>query len=127
MKVVGVKVIFIKLHRFIARQFGAFNLVVKGMNYRILNLPTAVSIDRMCDIGMQFHSPLRIMMNTVFRKLGAAITAEFGSQVIFTAAAAAVVAHLAGGHGNKQPSGSFDDFDVPDDKLIIEGHRAKGF
>ena len=64
-------------------------------------------------------------MDAVFGQFCSARTAEFCPQMIFPAAPAAMIAHFSGGHGNKQASCAFDDFDVPDDERVVEGHRAK--
>jgi hypothetical protein len=55
----------------------------------------------------------------------AAVVAEAGAEMIFVAAARAVIAKLARRHGEEEALGTFDELDVADDESVIEGERAK--
>lgn len=86
---------------------------------------SAFGIDRVCNVRMELHSPVTVLMDPVFLKFCSAVTAEFCPQMVFAAAFTAMVAHFAGGHCNKQTTGSFNDLDVADDEFIVERHRAE--
>lgn len=116
----------IQFDRLVSGQLGFFHFLVKRFDDAILNLFSTNRVDRMRDVGVQFHSPFDILFGSSFRQGRPAIVAEFGPQVIFAAAVIAVIAHLPRRHRHEQSAGPLNDLDVANDKVVVEGHRAEG-
>ncbi len=61
-----------------------------------------------------------------FLELPAALVAEAASNHVLVAAFRAAFLHFPRRHCYKKTLRSFDHFDIPDDKLIVEGQRGVG-
>ncbi len=68
---------------------------MEGLDDRLLDFLAAAGVDGMSNIGMQLHASIHILPGPVFGEFPAAVVAELGPEMIFTAAFAAMIAHFA--------------------------------
>ena len=80
----------------------------------------------MGDVGVEFHLPQGILLNSVLLKRRPTVIAVSGPQMVLIPALGTVVAHLSGGHSYKISAVTLDDLDLPDDKFIVDSHGTKG-
>jgi hypothetical protein len=84
------------------------------------------------DVGVEFQAAVAVVvavlvfLEAVFIQRGAAVVAEAGAEVVFFAAAGAVVGQLSAWHGEEEAVISVDEFDVTNDEGVIEGQGAEG-
>jgi len=72
---VHIATIAVHRHRHISRLFAAFQLVAVGAQNLLLDLQTAIGIDRMRDIGMQLQPGMAVAV-PVLREAGLAVLVE---------------------------------------------------
>ena len=122
----------------VAGFLGAFDFAVEGGHHFALDGLAALGVDGVGDVGVELEAGVTptvtaetvaiavlISLETTFIEVGAAVIAEAGAEVIFVAAAGAVVGELSTGHGEEEPVVSFDQFNVANDEGIVEGQGAE--
>jgi hypothetical protein len=65
------------------------------------------------------------LLGPVFIEAGAAVVAEAGAEMVFLRAPSASVGELSRRHREEEPAGAIDEFDVTDNKGLIERERAE--
>jgi hypothetical protein len=130
--VVEIHVFAIETWGDVAGLFGPFDLFVEGFEHLMFDGLAAFGINGVGDVGVEFEAVVAVVvavliaLETVFIEWGAAIIAEAGAEVIFFAAARAVVRQLSAWHGEEEPVVAVDEFNVTNDESIIEGQGAEG-
>jgi hypothetical protein len=110
---------FLKVNGLIARHFRPFHFSFERQSYFVLDPFAAIGVYGVGDVRVKLHPALHILLGTLVLKLGTAVVAVFCTEVVFPATPFAVVAHLAGWHGNKEAVGALDDLDIADNKFVI--------
>jgi len=92
----------------------------------------ALGVDGVGDVGVELQAAVAVVvavlifLETVFIQRRAAVIAKAGAEVIFFAAARAVVGQLSAWHRKEEAVISIDEFDVTNDEGVIEGQGAEG-
>jgi len=132
-----IHILAVKARRDIARFLGTFDLAMEGGDHLALDGLAALGVDRVGDVGVEFQAPVAVAVHRViavailvalkaaFVQVASAVVAETGAEVVFLAAAGAMVRQLAAGHGQKKSVISFDQFDVANDERVVEGQGAE--
>ncbi len=71
---------------------------------------------------MQFHSTFEVFPDAAGGERCATIVAEFGSEMVFSPALFAMVAHFSGRHSDEVTACAFDDLDIAYDKFVVYRH-----
>lgn len=123
--VVPVAVIKIVVSADITRQFGAFQFVGISREDGGLKHFTAGGVNRVSNVGVQLGAAFSIADGASFVESATTLVAESASEMILGATVTTAVRQLPGRHGNKKAFCAFDDFQVADDKHVVEGDRTK--
>ena len=95
--IVEIHVLPVKAGGDITRLFAAFKFIIECPDHPILDPMAALGVNRMGDVGVQFDALMRLAISivmaliAVFVEPAAAVVAVAGTQMIFFAAAAAMV------------------------------------
>ena len=79
----------------------------------------------MSNVGVQLGAAFSIADGASFVESASTLVAESASEMILGATVTTAVRQLPGRHGNKKAFCAFDDFQVADDKHVVEGDRTK--
>ena len=104
----------------VAGKLGFFFLFEIRANDRVLNEFSRSTVDRVGNVGVELGAAGPIFIEAV-----TALITEPGPQVVFATTIPATVGELATGHGNEHATGAFDDFQITDNKSIVERNRAE--
>jgi hypothetical protein len=89
----------------------------------LLDFFSAFTIDGVRHIRIEFLRGRVLCF--VLLQFGATVIAIVGSQMVFVTTALAVAAQLTAGHGDERSVCAIDDFQVSDDKGILDRDRAE--
>ena len=106
---------------------GEFDLFFVGLDDGGLDVFATLGVDGVGDVGVQLGAAAGGAVGTALIELGAAVAAEAGAEMVLGAAGGTVVSDLARGHGDEITAGAFDNFEVADNKGVVESNRTKGF
>ena len=111
--------------RTVARLLRPFDFFFISRHDRGLHLFTADRVDWMGDVSVQLRSSIDVAGCSLLVKTSTTLIAVTSSQVILVATMRTAICQLTAGHGNKETLGPFDDFQISDDKLIVEGDTTE--
>ncbi len=111
--------------RHVAGLLGVFQLRMVREDHCLLDQLAESGVDRMGGVGVELGAAIGIADGALLVELVSAVVAVAGSQMILAAALGAAVSQLAAGHGDEQSFVAFDDLEVTDDKLVVEGDGAE--
>ena len=122
-------VLIVKIWRHISGTFAAFGFFMESVDDLMFDIVAALGVDGVCDVRVQFQPrrAVAVLMAQVALVVqsGTATVAEAGAEVVFFAAALAMVGQFARGHGQKKTVVAFDQLDVADDEGVVKGQRAE--
>ena len=104
---------------------GEDDFFLEGFQHFSLDHVSAARVNWMRDVGIELRSTGVVFHGSIFEQLDSAIVAETGSKLILRAAFRAAIGQLAAGHRHEGTLGPSDDFQIPDDKALVEGDRTK--
>jgi hypothetical protein len=131
-KIEEIRVFAIEAGGDVAGLLGAFYFFVESQDDFLFDGLAALGVDGVGDVGVEFQAAVAVVvavlvfLEAVFIQRGAAVVAEAGAEVVFFAAAGAVVGQLSAWHGEEEAVISVDEFDVTNDEGVIEGQGAEG-
>ncbi len=110
---------------YVARLTGAVFFRSELFDDLILDHLPAGRIYGVGDIRVEFGAAFLVAQGAVVFEPESALVAVRGPQMVFRAALRAMGGQLAAGHRDKRAVGAVNDFQISDDKAVVEGDRTK--
>ncbi len=123
--IVEIKVLSVKAWRDVAGLLASLQFPVIGRKHFFLDLPAAVGVDRMGDVGVKLEASsagvaVAVVQISVTIESTSAMITELCPQMVLFGALGAMIGNLSGRHGKKKAVVSVDQFHVADDKRVIK-------
>ena len=111
--------------RDIAGFFGELALFVVGVENLGFDFCSAFLIDGVSNVDVESWTTTCVFWRTCGIQTLPAFIAIDSTEVVLAVALTAAVHHLTARHGDEGPPGTVDDFYIPNDEGILEGHGAE--
>jgi hypothetical protein len=119
---IGIKIV---VGRAVTGQFRLLDLLVIGVDDGVLDTLATGGVDGVGDVGVELGSAIHIAGRSFFIEASATLIAIAGSQMILVATMRTAISQLSTGHGDKEAFGPFNDFEISNDKRVVEGDTAE--
>ena len=86
---------------------------------------SAFRIDGVCDICIQFRTPVFFLDRDLFGLTGTALVAKLCPKVVLIVASRAMRSQLTAGHRDERSVRALNDLEVTNDEAIIESNGTK--